>query len=646
MDKDGNKIVAFSFFCELEDWNDIKKAVEEERKQSWEKNKKKGETKPGKLHSENFCEIPPEKVDKYWRPSTSLALSLIKDNDIAIDEYHLLYQPNLPKHEKLQRDGAGYIKRAIERMMRKELEDRTSPPVSVVLDPIDIGSGHEFQAVYCSLYDYFEAYFKNLKNEPSQANKVRYLVHVTAGSQAARMCLFLLAQARWVPAECVQISKSRPSFHDEAAPREPNVGYCFVTNPIVSSEEYKEIRRHREKVVEDNKSILKQNIKTEDKNYNRIIAQIERVVTKTTDDPILLLGDTGVGKSHIAKAIHQIRQNSTKDEVPFIRFNCSGFQGSLVESILFGHAAGAFTDAKTPEEGLVERANGGILFLDEIGTLPWETQGKLLTLLDDHKFYRLGEYKTERKSNFQLICATNEDLPQLVENGKLKFRRDLLERIRMWTFTIPSLGERRADILPNIEKELENFSETYEHKVRLEGLPRNKFMTYINSIPLKGNFRELKRMVWRMATLAENGNIDMDLVEEEIKRHREETKQSAENDHPHPEKSAPSNDPTDSSNGLLDRLLSELLGANYKSKIDPIDLCQLRYVIDVCSKESSEAAASRELFKIRLGKGGNPNNPIRNFFNRKENKKFRLTFKGIKAAAEKLRSTTTLEFTP
>ncbi len=640
MDTDGNKIVAFSFFCEMEDWHDIIKVVEKERKRHWERNKKKGETKPGRLHSKDFCEIPPDKVDKYWRPSTSLALSLIKDNNIAIDEYHLLYQPNLPEHESPQRDGARYIKSAIGRMMRKELEDRASPPVSVVLDPIDIGSGHEFQVVYCSLYDYFEAYFKNLENNLSQANKVRYLVHVTAGSQAARMCLFLLAQARWVPAECVQISKSQPSSHDKTAPREPNVGYCFVTNPIVSSEEYKEIRQRREKVVEDNKSILKQNIKTKDKNYNRIIEQIERVVTKT-DDPILLLGDTGVGKSHIAKAIHEIRQKSQKAAIPFKRFNCSGFKGSLVESTLFGHVAGAFTGAQEEKIGLVELANGGVLFLDEIGNLPLETQGKLLTVLDDHKFYRLGNDEKEIVSKFQLICATNENLPQLVEEGK--FRRDLLERIRMWTFTIPSLGERRADILPNIEKELEDFSATYEHKVRLEGLPRNTFMKYIHSIPLKGNFRELKRMVWRMATLAEKGYIDNDLVDEEIKRHQEETKLSAEDDRPHQEKSASSNDPKDFSNSLLDQLLPELLGADYESKIDPLDLCQLRYVIDVCSKKSikSAAAASRELFKIRLRDGGNPNNPIKNFFNRKENQKFRLSFKRIKDAADKLRSTTT-----
>jgi sigma54-dependent transcription regulator len=150
-------------------------------------------------------------------------------------------------------------------------------------------------------------------------------------------------------------------------------------------------------------------------------------------------------------------------------------------------------------------------------------------------------------------------------------------------------------------------------------------------------------MVWRMATLAENGNIDMDLVNEEIKRHREETTPSAENDRPHQEKSAPSTDQKDRSNDLSDRLLSELLGADYESEIGPLDLCQLRYVIEVCSKESikSAAAASRELFKTRLKHGGNPGNPIRNFFKRKENRKFSLSFKKIKDAAEKLRSTTT-----
>ena len=625
MDKNGKKVVAFSFFDEKEDYREIKSLFKDELKSTpgWDNARKRGATPS----TQNFQDKDfmsdhfKADIDKYWRPSTALALSL-KSIGVDIDEYHLIFQPQWGG-KGFQEKAATYIKEAIKRLVAPN-------QIKVSLDPIYIGNGHDFETVYCALYDYFQDYLCEHKKEHNCENRPRYLVHVTSGSQAARMCLFLLAQNRWIPAECVQLWTEDPKDKNQ-------IGKCAITNPVLSSSKSKMLADLRKKNAETNQSTLKQHIKTQDKSYNKIIEDIEMIATRT-NEPILLLGDTGVGKSVIAKQVFEVRKsnNLIPPNVMFQHFNCSGFKGDLVDSILFGHVEGAFTGATSDKMGIIGLANEGVLFLDEIGNLPLETQGKLLTVLDTHTFHMLGDYKTEKKSKFLLICATNEDLAQRVEEKT--FRRDLFERIRTWTYTIPGLANRKDDIAPNIKEELKRFENEYGRRVTLDGQPFEQFLNYVKSIPLKGNFRELRRMIWHMATFADNGVINMDLVDMEIKQHKSENA-------PHTQSNAKTSvmdttvGPNKSNAGdLADKLLLQLFGDGYKIKFDPLFLCQLRYVISVCCQGSTRSAADvgRTISPARLRQsknGGNANNILANFFKRKEIREYRLSFAKIRELA-------------
>jgi len=159
-----------------------------------------------------------------------------------------------------------------------------------------------------------------------------------------------------------------------------------------------------------------------------------------TDCAVLILGETGTGKSILARSIHD---RSSRGGKPFVDINCSALRGELLKSEVLGHARGSFTGAVSDRIGLVEAANGGTLFLDEIGDMPAEVQSLLLKIVDEKTFRRVGENR-QRKSDFRLICATNRNLRTAVTAGT--FREDLFYRINTFHITLPSLRDRREDI--------------------------------------------------------------------------------------------------------------------------------------------------------------------------------------------------------
>ena len=154
--------------------------------------------------------------------------------------------------------------------------------------------------------------------------------------------------------------------------------------------------------------------------------------------PVLVLGETGTGKEVVARSIHEANPVG-----PFVTIDCSSVVGSLMESELFGHAKGAFTGAVTAKIGLLELANGGTAFLDEIGELPLDLQAKLLRVLQEKEFRPVGSNQT-RRSDFRIIAATNRDLAKEVENGA--FRRDLYYRLNVVNVRIAPLRERKEDV--------------------------------------------------------------------------------------------------------------------------------------------------------------------------------------------------------
>ena len=177
------------------------------------------------------------------------------------------------------------------------------------------------------------------------------------------------------------------------------------------------------------------------------------------DSSLLLTGESGVGKEVAANFVHQI---STRAREPFIPVNCAAIPSELVESELFGHDRGAFTGAQTRHQGYAERARTGILFLDEIGELPLSAQAKLLRLIDERTFIRVGG-EVPIKTSARIICATNVNLERAVTEGR--FRKDLYYRINVISVEIPPLRDRRDDILPLAQKFMREFAEAFARDV-------------------------------------------------------------------------------------------------------------------------------------------------------------------------------------
>ncbi len=211
------------------------------------------------------------------------------------------------------------------------------------------------------------------------------------------------------------------------------------------------------------------------------------------DSSILLTGETGVGKEVAASFVHQI---SVRSEKPFMAVNCAAIPADLIESELFGHVKGAFTGAHDHHAGYAERAGDGILFLDEIGDLPLAIQTRLLRLLQERTFTRVGGEK-ELKFNARVICATNADLELLI--AEKAFRNDLYYRINVLPVHIAPLRQREADILPLVHHYLDLFSKSMSRDIAgLSSLAEDAVLTY----EWPGNVRELRNRVERAVALS------------------------------------------------------------------------------------------------------------------------------------------------
>jgi DNA-binding NtrC family response regulator len=215
--------------------------------------------------------------------------------------------------------------------------------------------------------------------------------------------------------------------------------------------------------------------------------------------PVLITGESGVGKEMIARAMHaQACSLDPNIKKPFIVINCPAIPESLLESEMFGHQRGAFTGATRDFKGKVLLADGGTLFLDEVGDLPLPLQPKLLRVLEDKSFQPVGSNTTVRV-NARVICTTNQDLEQCVAKGT--FRRDLFYRINALTMRVPPLRERKADIRPLAEHFLEKYSLEMRKEIRISADVREAFQEY----PWPGNVRELRNVVERAVVIVNSG---------------------------------------------------------------------------------------------------------------------------------------------
>lgn len=209
---------------------------------------------------------------------------------------------------------------------------------------------------------------------------------------------------------------------------------------------------------------------------------------------VLLRGESGTGKELIASAIHY---NSLRSKRPFLKINCASLPAAIIESELFGHEPGAFTGADATKKGRLELADGGTLFLDEIGELPVQTQARLLRVLQEREFERLGGSETIR-ANVRLITSSNKDLEALIGEGG--FRDDLFYRLNVFTIFLPPLRERRPDILLLADHFLEKYSHKHGKRIRRITTPA---IDMLSAYHFPGNVRELENAIERAVLICD-----------------------------------------------------------------------------------------------------------------------------------------------
>lgn len=236
-----------------------------------------------------------------------------------------------------------------------------------------------------------------------------------------------------------------------------------------------------------------------------IIERLKRIAP--TDASVIITGETGTGKELIAQAIHQ---NSPRKKKPFVALNCAALSEHLLESELFGHVKGAYTDAAGDRVGRFQHAHGGTLFLDEVGDMPLPTQIKLLRVLENGQIVRVGE-NDPTEVNVRILSATNRDLDLAIEAGT--FRSDLYHRLKVVSIDLPRLADRRDDIIPLIDHFRREFAQ--RHRKTIKGISPTA-TRHLLAFDWPGNVRQLRNVIESMVVIDIDGMLDVDDLPPEL----------------------------------------------------------------------------------------------------------------------------------
>lgn len=462
-----------------------------------------------------------------WRPT----VSLFQQEDLLVDRLVLLVDPRF--------DDAA-------RAMIRDAE-RLSPESTFEIVPFPLVDPWDFEEVYGALLDLARS---------RTFDDVDLMVHITTGSHVAQICLFLLTESRFLPGRLLQTS-----------PPGKGTPYTVIDLDLAR---YDALLDRMDRVAEEGSTFLKQGIATRSAPFNDLIARLETVSVRSRA-PLLLTGPTGAGKTALARRIYELRRRRGLLRGAMVEVNCATLRGDQAMAALFGHVRGAFTGAVSDREGLLRRADQGLVFLDEIAELGQDEQAMLLRAIEENRFLPVGADQ-EVESRFQLIAGTHADLAARVAEGR--FREDLLARLDLWHFALPGLAGRREDIGPNLDFELERFANDEGRRVRLNADARRRFLRFAESddATWSRNFRDLHGAVVRMATLCEGGRIRVDDVDAEIARLQRSWRSSR---------------PPDP--------VAHHLG---DVQLDRFDRVQLNEVLRVCEAAPSLSAAGRTLFAV------------------------------------------------
>ena len=475
-----------------------------------------------------------------WRPTVSLC----QHEELLIDRLELLVDA---KNQDLADSVTADI-------------GKVSPETTVRHHHFGIDNPWDFEQAYAALHDFSTRYFFNIDKED-------YFVHITTGTHVCQICLFLLTESRHIPGKLLQ--SSPPKRQKRNKPGE----YAIINLDL---SRYDRLAARHKLEVKEHLTYLKSGIATRSPEFNKLIIEIESVAIYSKS-PIVLMGPTGAGKSRLARRVFELKRARGQVAGEFIEINCGTLRGDAAMSALFGHVKGAFTGALTDRLGLLKTADRGILFLDEVGELGLDEQAMLLRALEDKSFFPMGS-DTTTQSDFQLISGTNRDLIQDVHSGK--FRADLFSRINLWVYKLPGLSERREDIEPNLDYELQLFAQNHGRIARFNKEARARYLRFAMSPEAywKGNFRDLNASVTRMTTLSRGHRIDEANVDTEIRRLQVLWKDG------------------DGQDQQWQGLLEDVLGRDKIDGQDLFDKLQLAQVIRVCRECKTMSAAGRRLF--------------------------------------------------
>ncbi len=268
----------------------------------------------------------------------------------------------------------------------------------------------------------------------------------------------------------------------------------------------KEIEKIRKSFEQKNTIPQESSLIMKDPLMTRILSLVKTAAP--TEAPVLITGESGTGKELIANTIHSL---SKRKNGPFLKINCASIPDTLLESEMFGYERGAFTDAKETKKGLFELADGGTIFLDEIGNMSLQMQAKMLRVLQDGKFIRLGGTHF-LSANSRIIAATNLDLNEAIKTKT--FREDLYYRLAVINIHVPPLRDRKQDIFPLAEHFLLYFSSVYGKKIKYLSPPVKSILLQ-HSWP--GNVRELKNFIERAVIFTQGEQIEMDVVPDQYR---------------------------------------------------------------------------------------------------------------------------------
>lgn len=483
----------------------------------------------------------------YWRPTVAIC----QHEDLLVDKLVLIHDR---PHTKLAGRVADDIR-------------LVSPETEVDFQTLDFTNPWDFEEVYSTLFDFAQEY-------PFDQDTEDYLINITTGTHVIQICLFLLTEARHLPGKLLQTSPPKTKIQGDVG------GFSIIDLDL---SKYDSIAMRFQEQAKDDISFLKAGIETLNQPFNDFIERLERVAIRSTE-PILLTGPTGAGKSTLAKRIYELKKSRRVISGNFVEINCATIRGDAAMSALFGHKKGAFTGAVSDRKGLLRAADGGLLFLDEVGELGLDEQAMLLRAIEEKRFLPVGA-DTEDESAFQLICGTNRDLQKEVIEGN--FREDLLSRINLWTFRMPGLKDRPEDIEPNVYYELDRYAKDTGKRVTFNKEARDRFLSFAKSpeATWKANFRDLGGALTRMSTLSRGGRITLDVMMEEVERLKTLWKGS-ERRH----------------QKANETLVEEILGDARAADLDLFDRAQLGEVLKVCRESKSLSEAGRKLFAVSRSK--------------------------------------------